>query len=159
MTTSRRDVARGILFGWLASAIGYVVLGAVVPGNLSITVAAGIAVMALGVSLALGIVLGSMLREGNQATSEGRDIHLTLRYVTSTTEQVLLFLLAGTCLTLFAPEIAQNWLAEAGIWFLIARIMFAIGYAHDTVARSMGVTATFHPTLVLLALAAWGAFT
>ena len=154
MTLLQPGTVRGTVIGWLASIVGYVVLGALVPSTLNILQSIGIAAGAITGSLGLGIVVGRMARRGKASAQS-----INLRYLTSTTEQAMLFLLAATGLSLFAPDLTRDWLAEAGIWFLFARLLFAIGHAFDPVARSIGTSATFYPTLVLLALALLGALT
>ncbi len=155
---------RGTLLGWVISGVGYVVLGALLPTSITLLQSIGIAAVSLAASLALGLVLAALLRRWRREIDAvfpqtGSALDITLRYLTNTTEQALLFSVVAAALILSGPEIARNWLAEAGIWFVIARTLFAVGFAQDPVARTIGYTATLHPTLILLAIAGWAAFT
>jgi hypothetical protein len=81
----------------------------------------------------------------------GSELDLTLRYVTNTTEQLLLFALACICIFQVDEATATSVLPVMAIWFLIARALFYFGYKITPVARSVGFAATFHPTIVLFA--------
>jgi phosphate/sulfate permease len=79
----------------------------------------------------------------------GANLDLTLRYVTNTTEQLVLFAIASFCVLQVDEHIAIIVLPVMGLWFVIARVMFCVGYRITPVARSIGFAATFHPTIVL----------
>lgn len=80
----------------------------------------------------------------------GSGLDLTLRYVSNTTEQLLLFCLGCIAVTFLAPGTAPGLLPVLGCWFVIARAMFFIGYRINPLARAAGFAATFHPTVALL---------
>ena len=83
------------------------------------------------------------------APCRGSTLDLTLRYVTNTTEQVVLFVLAAACLALVDAGQASVVLPVLGLWFAVARAMFFFGYRFNPIARSVGFAATFHPTIDL----------
>lgn len=89
----------------------------------------------------------------------GTPLDINLRYITNTSEQLLLFVLMTFCLRSALPELAQAILPILGVWFLIARLMFWAGYLRAPLKRAVGFAATFHPTLFFLGVAAIGLFT
>jgi uncharacterized membrane protein YecN with MAPEG domain len=82
----------------------------------------------------------------------GSGLDLTLRYVSNTTEQLVLFALGCLSLAAVDPGVATPLLPVMGVWFVIARILFIVGYRVDPIWRSVGFAATFHPTIALFAL-------
>lgn len=72
---------------------------------------------------------------------------LSLRYITNTTEQLLLFSIAAAIL---APDTATTLLPVMGVWFLLAGAASFVGYRIHPLARAAGFAATFHSTIALL---------
>jgi uncharacterized membrane protein YecN with MAPEG domain len=79
----------------------------------------------------------------------GSVLDIILRYVSNTTEQTVLFILACYCLKIMAPMISVKMLPILGSWFVIARLIFYIGYRINPLARSVGFAATFHMTIAM----------
>ena len=82
----------------------------------------------------------------------GSSLDITLRYIRNTTEQLLLFCVTVFCFQTAMPNLARTILPILGIWFLIARIMFWLGYRRSPTARATGFAATFYPTIFFFGL-------
>ena len=119
-----------------------------------------LALLLAALSLALGIGWAARTRHlksniDGSAPKFGEPLEITLRYVSNTYEQLLLFALACIALNFIAPETAVRLLPVMGLWFMIARIIFWAGYKTHPLKRAIGFAATFHPTLVLMAFSAY----
>ena len=117
--------------------------------------ALAVALVVAAVALAAGIGGAAGLRQfgpdiDGGAPPSGSPLDITLRYVTNTTEQLVLFACAAIAFAHASPDAARTFLPVMGGWFLIARGLFWIGYLRDPVARATGFAGTFHPTLALL---------
>ena len=170
MSTSTRDrriVLVGILTAWVCAGAYYAagwVWWAQLPAKTPWTPerATMFAILLASLSLAVGIAWAARTRHfvsniDGSVPGQGSQLDLTLRYVSNTTEQLILFVIACAGICVFAPEFAIAILPVAGVWFVIARCVFAVGYVIHPLARSVGFAATFHPTLVLTAVAFWAA--
>jgi len=149
-------VLAGIITSWVIASL-FIYLGY----NLNVfegdrNQAVGFALIVAALSLAWGIGLAAKTRHLSQnidgtAPAEGTPLDLTLRYISNTSEQLLLFSLAVISFGLVANEsLVIRLLPVLGIWFVIARALFYIGYRYNPLARSIGFAGTFHPTLILL---------
>ncbi|WP_083898919.1 MAPEG family protein [Robiginitomaculum antarcticum] len=109
-------------------------------------------------SLVAGIAWAARTRHFEQnidgsAPINGTPLDITLRYIRNTTEQVIIFTLASICLAASAPKEAASILPILGGWFLIARVLFWIGYKKSPLFRAIGFASTFHPTVIMLIVA------
>lgn len=106
------------------------------------------------------LVLGVMLVAGGRFFSpeaidgaepnprSSLDIHV--RYVTNTTEQLLLFAVANLALSIHLDGTAVRMIPLLALWFSFARIAFLAGYHKSPIARAFGFAATFYPTVAVL---------
>ncbi|WP_299645817.1 hypothetical protein [uncultured Jannaschia sp.] len=157
----RRAVRLGIFAAWVVSA-AFIAAGVLFQARTGAFFgtparAAAFALSMAGLALVAGIGLAAAIRHflgpiDGGGPAAGTRLDLTLRYVTNTTEQTLAFSLAGVA-CLFADEsLAQRLLPVMGVWFVIARAAFFLGYRIRPVLRAFGFAATFHPTIALLAV-------
>lgn len=158
--TDKQKVLRGILIGWILSAI-FIGTGfwffteSQFDAKFTEWEMLSVTLFPPTLSLAAGIGWAARTRhfenniDGSQPKA-GSPLDITLRYIQNTSEQLLLFLLMTVCLYGAKPQFAQSILPVLGVWFFIARIMFWIGYRHKPVDRAIGFAATFHPTLIFL---------
>lgn len=110
-------------------------------------------------ALALGIGWAARTRHFGQnidgsAPKENTPLDITLRYITNTTEQLILFALMVMCLSGATPTFAQGLLPILGVWFLLARLLFWFGYVRSPLKRAVGFASTFHPTIFFLCVSA-----
>lgn len=166
MTTSPQERSRvfiGIMAAWIASG-AFILLGAPLFGSLVFPeISAAFEALALALMLAAlpffaGIANAARLRHftsniDGSAPAAGSSLDLGLRFVTNTAEQLILFSIAGFCAATFASSQAVTFLPVMGLWFIIARTAFFIGYRINPLSRAFGFAATFHPTIVLGAYA------
>ncbi len=165
---SRKDqgtVTKGILIAWLLSTVfiggSYTLFNHL--GLFHVITSQkvfGITLLISSVSLIAGIARAAQLRHFSQnidgSTPEsGSPLDITRRYITNTVEQLLLFVLGALGLFYVAPDIAQRLLPIMSVWFLIARLLFWVGYRMAPLKRAVGFAATFHPTIFLFGLAAY----
>lgn len=164
----RLAVLAGTLGAWVLS-LSFVWLGVLITdragvfNDWSAVQAAAFALLMAGLTLAVGIGWAAGMRyfvsniDGSRPET-GSALDIALRYVSNTTEQLVLFSVACAGVTVAAPEVAQKLLPVLGCWFVLARIAFLFGYLHSPLARSVGFAATFHPTLVTVIYALWAFF-
>jgi hypothetical protein len=156
--TQKSQVVVGILVAWALSAV-FIVSGVKICVHFDIlfdtpTEATAFAIATAAVALILGIGLAAKTRhfvsniDGSPPIA-GSTLDLTLRYVTNTTEQLVLFTIACLCVFYVDENVATKLLPVIGIWFLVARALFWVGYRITPLARSVGFAATFHPTIAL----------
>lgn len=164
----RRIVFVGIVTAWLVSG-AYILLGyrAVVHFGLfagwSAAQSAALSATLASIALIAGIGWAARTRQfvGNidgSVPAVGSALDITLRYVTNTTEQLILFVIAVACMAWVAPETSVSLLPVMGSWFLLARAMFYFGYRVRPLARAVGFAGTFHPTIALFAAVVWALF-
>ncbi|MEO9462528.1 MAG: hypothetical protein ABJ242_07325 [Marinomonas sp.] len=162
MATSHQDrwlVLAGIAAAWLASIV-FIYFGAA-PFASTVFPADSTAFEALAFALLLGVLplfagIGNAARlrhftsniDGSAPVS-GSALDVTLRFVTNTAEQLILFSIASFGAATFAPTEAAICLPVMGLWFVIARTAFFIGYRITPLARAFGFAATFHPIIAL----------
>lgn len=162
----RKAVFGGILLAWFLSS-GFYYGAWVFLGKLEITSsweraqAGAFAAILASISLIVGIGWAAQTRhfksniDGSMPKS-GSSLDLTLRFVRNTQEQLILFFVACVAALVFIPQNATILLPIAGVWFLLARAMFAVGYALHPLARSVGFAGTFHPTIAIIFYALMG---
>lgn len=164
----RRIVFLGIVAAWLGSGI-FIYFGqpllasAGFADDFTPEEALAFALMLAALPLFAGIASAARLRhfESNIDGSTpvaGSSLDLTLRFNTNTLEQLVLFFIASLCAAIFVPSAATSFLPIMGLWFIIARAAFFIGYRINPLARAFGFAATFHPTIILGAYALIAAF-
>lgn len=161
----QRAVFKGIVASWALSALfiwaGYQLVIRLEPlSDWSITKSLGFTLICGGWTLLVGIGWAARTRhfssniDGSKPVN-GSPLDITLRYITNTVEQLLLFAIACFGFVAAFPTLAVHLLPVMGIWFLIARLLFWIGYRRNPVKRAIGFAGTFHPTIVLLAVATY----
>lgn len=161
-TADKQKVFKGILIAWVLSAlfigVGYWLSKSYNLGsNFSSQEILSLTLIPPGLSLAAGIGWAARTRHFSQnidgsAPEPGTPLDITLRYIQNTSEQVLLFFLMAICLWGAAPLFAHTILPVLGLWFLVARILFWVGYRRSPISRAIGFASTFHPTLLFLAI-------
>lgn len=171
MATSRPDrlaVFAGIATAWVLS-LSFVWLGApiakraVASHDWSAAQAAAFAMMVAALTLIAGIGWAARTRnfssniDGSRPEA-GSHLDITLRYISNTTEQLVLFSIACICAAIIMPDVARWLLPLMGCWFVLARAAFFFGYQYHPLARSVGFPATFHPTIVLTVYTLWRLF-
>jgi uncharacterized membrane protein YecN with MAPEG domain len=161
LETAKQDrikVVFGILTAWTLS-LAFVFLGLAfrspAANNWTPWQASAFAMTIAAIALVAGIGWAARTRHfvsniDGSAPAAGTELDLILRYVTNTTEQLVLFCVANFAAAALAPDLAQRFLPILGVWFLLARIIFYIGYRFHPLARSVGFAATFHPTIALM---------
>lgn len=78
-------------------------------------------------------------------------VEIPVRYLGNTTEQFLLHFVACLTLSIHLPLDKMMVLPLLTVWFVVARVVFAIGYSIRPVFRAPGFTLTFSPTVFSLA--------
>ncbi len=122
--------------------------------------AAGFATSLAALTLIAGIGAAARLRffgrniDGS-APAPGSALDIMRRYVSNTTEQVVLFAIACQALAVVDASVAIRLLPVMGVWFVIARMMFYAGYRQAPLWRAVGFAATFHPTVLLFGWVFW----
>lgn len=169
MNTPTQDekltVLKGIFASWLVSILFISISYRAIShleffSELTAQKSCALALLLAALSLALGIGWAARTRHlsshiDGTAPKSGEPLDITLRYITNTSEQLLLFAAVCLALTFIAPDFARRLLPVMGVWFLIARLIFWAGYKNHPLKRAIGFAATFHPTLVLMAFAAF----
>lgn len=123
----------------------------------SLALAQGIAALSLIASVAWAAFLRFFVSDiDGSRPKDGSALDLALRCVTNTTEQLLIFVIAATCIFASSPMLAPSFLPAVAIWFIFARILFFVGYYSHPLARSVGFAATFYPSLAMMAYGLWG---
>ncbi len=167
-TTEKRAVFLGILQAWILSLI-FICVGVVITKKFALvqhwTLGKSIsfAILCSGFALAAGIGWAARTRHfisniDGSAPAEGSPLDITLRYISNTLEQSVLFAISCFAFGQAYPEFAQTLLPVMGIWFVIARLLFWFGYMRSPLKRAAGFAATFHPTLILAIAALIGLF-
>ena len=162
---------RGVLRGMAAGAIVAVVVvwgGAFVDvfgpfdNDLAtrLSIAGGAAVLP---ALCLMIALGRIAKhrffhaadiDGAGLTDGTPRVQLLRALAQNTHEQVMLAVVAYFAWALLMPIGTLSALVLAAIVFVLGRILFFAGYARGAPARSLGFTACFYPTALMLATVA-----
>lgn len=77
-------------------------------------------------------------------------VEINLRVLQNTTEQVQLALIVWLAFVVLAPSKHLGVLPVLAIYFLVARLLFWVGYHAGDNARGIGFASTFLPTVFLL---------
>lgn len=118
--------------------------------------AMGIAAIAIVASIGWAAALRFFVSNiDGSKPQDGTVLELALRNVTNTTEQVLLFSLAAVCVSASTPTLEPAFLPIMAVWFVLARIMFVVGYHVHPLARALGFAATFYPSVGILIYGVW----
>jgi uncharacterized membrane protein YecN with MAPEG domain len=160
--SQRMKVFAGIALSWVVSG-AFIGLGYLASISLdlfsgwSATHAATFAMATASVTLIAGIGWAARTRHfvsniDGSRPEPGSQLDLILRYVSNTTEQLVLFALGCQSLAATNEAMAIRLLPVMGIWFVIARALFFAGYRIAPLWRSVGFAATFHPTIMLFGL-------
>lgn len=163
LTSGRKRSLAGSLGGALGGAAvfsaGWRATAGIDAGSAQALVMLVPAVVVFGLSLA--VALGRFVTRtfdplGDAAT--GRYLPVTQRALTNSLEQGIVFLAAGTVLVRAEAAWTPAVAAGLALTFLIARIVFWLGYLRSTFGRAPGMAATMlvNAAGVILAVAAVG---
>jgi len=162
-SSDQRQVGAGMAAGALGSAavlyLGYRLMPPFVPVLMepvdrlvyalpwlvppTLTLVLGIALVASGRFFSVEAIDGAEPFEGSR-------LDINRRYVTNTSEQLLLFVVALLALSVQLDGTATRLIPLLSLWFSIARLAFLAGYHRNALARAFGFAATFYPTVAVL---------
>lgn len=170
MTNDQKRVAAGAASGIFAMLAGLFALSGIIAG-LAVDAGAGerlayaVKWVALGaVPLAAAIASVGNARFNSEAIDptagkESATMVVNGRVVDNTVQQYLLFAVASLALAASLSGDKLGVIAAAAIVFVIARMVFWIGYRIRPVYRAAGFSSTFYLNLVLFGYALWAAWT
>lgn len=78
-------------------------------------------------------------------------LDINARFIQNTYEQFLLFLVGNAALSLYLLPVDAQAVPELGIMFFAGRMLYWLGYHHNTYLRSFGFGITFYPTVAVYA--------
>jgi len=78
-------------------------------------------------------------------------LDINARFIQNTYEQFLLFLVGNAALSLYLLPVDAQAVPELGVMFFAGRMLFWLGYHHNTYLRSFGFGITFYPTVAVYA--------
>jgi uncharacterized MAPEG superfamily protein len=84
---------------------------------------------------------------------QGKDprfVVVTNRVLSNTTEQTLIFVLSGVALIALLPAESLGAIPALAVLFVIARVVFWIGYLRQALLRAPGMSMTLQINLVML---------
>lgn len=162
--SKKKKVALGIALAWVLSGL-FIVLGYRLAETTRAFAAwnpneaAAFALLLAGSTLVAGIGWAARTRHfgphiDGSRPEDGSGLDMTLRFISNTSEQLVLFAIACFAFAQADPAMAVHLLPAAGIWFILARVMFLLGYRVKPTARAVGFAATFHPTIALFMFSA-----
>ena len=166
MTNDQKAVAVGAMTGITTMLVTLVALSNLIPG-ISIDATAGerlayavkwIALGALPLALAIGSVGNARFSSeaiNPLAGKEGPETAINCRVVDNTVQQFLLFGAAALAVAAGARGDQLGTVAAAAIVFVIARLVFWIGYRIKPVYRAAGFASTFYLNVVMFGYALW----
>jgi uncharacterized MAPEG superfamily protein len=166
MTNDQKRVAAGAASGVFAMLVGLVALSGILAG-LAADAGAGermayavkwIALGALPLALAIASVGNARFNSeaiDPTAGKENSTMVINGRMVDNTVQQYLLFAAASLAVAASARGDQLGIIAVAAIIFIIARLVFWIGYRIRPVYRAAGFASTFYLNLVLFGDALW----
>lgn len=108
------------------------------------------ATLVLGVALVAGGRFFTPRAIEGDAPARGSALEINLRYVTNTSEQLLLFAIALLALSIHLHGTAVRMIPLLALWFAFARLTFLAGYHRSPLARAFGFAATFYPSVAML---------
>lgn len=76
-------------------------------------------------------------------------------YLQNTLEQLVLHIGVMTALAVVAPVRWLSLVPVLSVWFLVARVLFRVGYPKGAAGRAFGFGATFYMTIMAYVLALW----
>lgn len=166
MTNDQKAVAVGASTGILTMVATLVALSSVMPA-LSVDATAGerlayafqwIALAALPLALAIGSVGNARFSSeaiNPMAGKESPETAINCRVVDNTVQQYLLFGAATLAVAAGSRGDQLGVIAAAAITFVIARLVFWIGYRIRPVYRAAGFASTFYLNVGLFGYALW----
>lgn len=112
-----------------------------------LTMLAGVWVVALGraTSAALDPLAGA----------ESPTLQVHMRYLSNTTEQVLLFIGSAAALATFLGPETILLIPTLAILFAVNRVLYWIGYLIDPAYRGLGLSGTIYPVSFMVVMAAY----
>jgi uncharacterized membrane protein YecN with MAPEG domain len=107
------------------------------------------------IALAGGIIWVGITRYStpaiNPTTERGKKyVEIPVRYVTNTTEQYIIHFVGSLVLSTHLSSETVMILPVLSILFLVARLMFAVGYILGHRHRAFGFTVTFSPSILAI---------
>lgn len=169
MTKDQKIVATGAATGVLTMLVTLAALSAVIAG-ISPEATAGerlayvvkwIALAALPLALAIGSVGNERFASeaiDPTAGKESRAMIVNGRMVDNTVQQFLLFGAASLALASSLSGDDLGVVAAGAITFVVARLVFWVGYRIRPLYRAAGFASTFYLNMVLFGYAAWAAW-
>lgn len=166
MTTDQKRVAAGAASGVLAMLAGLIALSGIIAG-LAVDANAGerlayaakwIALGALPLAAAIASVGNGRFNSEAIDPTAGKESHAMVvngRVVDNTVQQYLLFAAASLAVAASARGDQLGAVAAAAIVFVIARLVFWIGYRIRPVYRAAGFASTFYLNIVMFGYALW----
>lgn len=166
MTNDQKAVAIGAASGVTTMLIVLVALSNLIPGITAAATAGErlayavnwIALGALPLAMAIGSVGNARFSSeaiNPMAGKESAAVAINCRVVDNTVQQFLLFGVASLSVAASARGDHLGVVAAAAIIFVIARLVFWIGYRIRPVYRAAGFASTFYLNLVLFGYALW----
>ncbi len=99
------------------------------------------------------------LSEGGIDGSEGdRRINVHQRVQRNTLEQLTLMIFGHLALLTVLPPESLRVIPVLVLLFVVARVVYWVGYVRDPLLRTTGFVATFYPNIAVLLYAAWKIF-
>ena len=167
MTQDQRKVAIGAASGVLAMILAMWLLTSLLPQPFAPTVADRLAYAAAANACAAVVLFVMVAAVGNSRFlseaidptlgKEGPRMVVDGRVADNTTQQYLIFAAASFGLAANISEDDLNLIGAAAIVFIVARILFWIGYRIHPLYRAFGFAATAYLNLGLLVAAVWQA--
>jgi hypothetical protein len=152
----RFSIAAGVAASAGVAALGYAFVPAPAVASLSDRLRLGVecaCVAALALAAAVGAI--AMARYGNPEAIDGQRspggrIDTALRILQNTLEQLVLAAVAYVGFAALAPARMLPILPAMVGWWLVGRMLFAVGYFVGDNARAFGFVATFIPSATML---------
>jgi uncharacterized membrane protein YecN with MAPEG domain len=105
----------------------------------------------------IGFIAGArpMWAETIEGAPDARQLEVHVRIQRNTVEQLVLMVLSHASLAITLPIGELSLLPALALLFVVARVLYWIGYARDPMCRTFGFVATFYPNIYAMVLALW----
>jgi len=78
-------------------------------------------------------------------------LDINARFIQNTYEQFLVFFVGNVALSLYLLPVDAQAVPELAVMFFAGRVLYWLGYHHNTYLRSFGFGITFYPTVAVYA--------